>query len=245
MVPASTSLAWRAAVARNITAVIVLFLLAVAPQPVFASDICDCSHQGDCNGDRQIDVADAVYMLNYAFRDGPPPPDDPDCPLIHRADWNCDDHFNLVDMVSIFQYLFRDPSFTPCIPCVPCADVYPLSFTYSGPDTVSPGQVIGQHLNATVANGGSLPTTVGCSVGFYVSDDANITTGDRLLIGGREFVSQLDPGMFKTVSIYTGMRIPPDYPVGPAFLGILIDEYNQIPECDEGNNDFAIPIVIE
>jgi hypothetical protein len=29
---------------------------------------------GDANGDGTVNVADAVYLINYIFKGGPPPP---------------------------------------------------------------------------------------------------------------------------------------------------------------------------
>jgi len=80
-------------------------------------DACDCSSAGDCNGDGSINPIDVVYLVNYAFKGGPAPFADAQCPMINRADWNCDDAINLLDIVKIVNYVFRYPAPGPCDPC--------------------------------------------------------------------------------------------------------------------------------
>jgi hypothetical protein len=55
---------------------------------------------GDANGDGQVNLADAVYLVNYLFIGGPPPE-----PL-EAGDANCDGEVNLADAVYIINYLF-------------------------------------------------------------------------------------------------------------------------------------------
>jgi len=56
---------------------------------------------GDCNGDEEIDIGDALYIVNYLFMDGPAPQ-----PL-ESGDNNCDDLTNIGDAVYIVSYLFK------------------------------------------------------------------------------------------------------------------------------------------
>ena len=56
---------------------------------------------GDVNGDEVIDVADAVYLLNYLFKGGGAP--DP----LATGDCNCDDTIDLGDAVLVLNYLFK------------------------------------------------------------------------------------------------------------------------------------------
>lgn len=58
--------------------------------------------RGDANGDEQLDVGDAVYLINYIFRYGPAP--DP----LDSADANCDGIVDIGDVVRIVAYTFRD-----------------------------------------------------------------------------------------------------------------------------------------
>jgi M6 family metalloprotease-like protein len=57
---------------------------------------------GDANGDSNVDIGDALYVLNYLFKGGPVP--DP----LTRADVNCDSILNLEDALYLLNYLFRN-----------------------------------------------------------------------------------------------------------------------------------------
>jgi len=58
--------------------------------------------RGDANGDGIINVGDAVYLINYLFRNGDPPP------LWELGDVNCDDIINVGDVVYLINYLYRN-----------------------------------------------------------------------------------------------------------------------------------------
>ncbi len=71
-------------------------------------DACDyvC---GDANGDRKINIGDAVYLISYIFRGG-------DAPVpMEAGDANCDGKVNVGDAVYIVSYIFRGGS-APCCP---------------------------------------------------------------------------------------------------------------------------------
>lgn len=56
---------------------------------------------GDVNGDEKVDVGDMVYLLNYLYQGGPPPPDP------WTADLNgCDGIINVGDVVYLSNYLY-------------------------------------------------------------------------------------------------------------------------------------------
>ncbi len=61
----------------------------------------DLENYGDANGDGKIDAGDAIYLLNYLFRQGPPPE-----PLA-SGDINGDCEVNASDVIYIINYLFR------------------------------------------------------------------------------------------------------------------------------------------
>jgi len=56
---------------------------------------------GNPNGDNDVNVGDAVFMINYVFRDGPPP--DP----WQLGDANCDGILNVGDIVYLIAASFR------------------------------------------------------------------------------------------------------------------------------------------
>jgi hypothetical protein len=66
----------------------------------------DC---GDANGDQQVNVADAVYIINYVFKEGSPPVP------IESGDANCDHDVNVGDAVYVINYVFNGGP-EPCCP---------------------------------------------------------------------------------------------------------------------------------
>ncbi len=128
---------------------------------------------------------------------------------------------------------------------ISCPDLTVNSFLLSGELKAKQGEAIGSRLAASVRNTGNLAVTQGFSVGFYLSLDSIITTDDRLLIGGREFVNGVVAGGVVNVSIFSGMSVPKSWPVGPVYLGVVLDEFDDVGECDESNNTAFIPITVE
>jgi hypothetical protein len=63
-------------------------------------DACDAIC-GDANGDRQVNVGDAVYLINFVFRSGPPP-----VPLC-SGDANGDKQANVGDAVYLINHVFK------------------------------------------------------------------------------------------------------------------------------------------
>jgi hypothetical protein len=57
--------------------------------------------RGDANGDGTINVADAVFLINFIFKSGPAPD-----PLI-AGDANCDNNPNIGDAVYIINFVFN------------------------------------------------------------------------------------------------------------------------------------------
>jgi len=64
---------------------------------------------GDANSDEIINIGDAVYVVNYIFKDGSAP-----IPL-EAGDANCDGIINIGDAVHIVNYVFKNGS-GPCCP---------------------------------------------------------------------------------------------------------------------------------
>jgi len=57
---------------------------------------------GDGNRDRELSITDAVYLINYLFRDGPAPQPE------EAGDTNCDGQVSIADVVYLINYLFKD-----------------------------------------------------------------------------------------------------------------------------------------
>jgi len=64
---------------------------------------------GDANGDGQINVGDAVFLINYVFKGGSAP--DP----LEAGDANCDGDVNVGDAVYLIAYVFKGGP-EPCCP---------------------------------------------------------------------------------------------------------------------------------
>jgi len=56
---------------------------------------------GDANGDKQITVTDAIYLINYLFKGGPAP--DP----LEAGDADCSGAVNVNDVIYLINYLFK------------------------------------------------------------------------------------------------------------------------------------------
>ncbi len=68
-----------------------------------------CTTAGDANHDGAINIGDAVYLINYIFKQGPAP----EC--MGEGDANCDSTINIGDAVYLINYIFKSgPS--PCCP---------------------------------------------------------------------------------------------------------------------------------
>lgn len=79
---------------------------------------CCCRFQGDLDSSGYIDILDLVASVDYTFRNGPVPFQDPGCPE-HRGEVNCDQVPNAVDVVTILNVAFRNYLYdtTVCNPC--------------------------------------------------------------------------------------------------------------------------------
>jgi hypothetical protein len=71
---------------------------------------------GDINADSLVAIADAVYLVNYLYREGPEP-----C-ACESADVNGDCVISLGDLIYLLNYLFRQggPPLPGCQVSVPC-----------------------------------------------------------------------------------------------------------------------------
>ncbi len=114
-----------------------------------------------------------------------------------------------------------------------------VSLEYS---TVAAGGQVGYLYEAHVAGSGSVGT--GFETGVYLSSDAVITTGDRLIQAVAE-PSNLAAGDTYGTAIYSRQAIiPGDVAPGSYWVGILTDNGGVVAETDEGNNTAATPITV-
>ncbi len=58
--------------------------------------------RGDVNGDLEIELGDAIYLLNYLYKGGPEPV------YPEAGDVNCDGSIDLGDAVYLLNYLFKN-----------------------------------------------------------------------------------------------------------------------------------------
>ena len=74
------------------------------PTITFGEGLC-----GDFNGDGEINISDATFVIQYIFAAGPPP-----VPLV-VADADCSGQVNIADVVYLIQYIFAGGP-PPCDP---------------------------------------------------------------------------------------------------------------------------------
>jgi parallel beta-helix repeat protein len=72
-------------------------------------DLREAFIYGDANGDDAINVADAVFLINFVFRGGQAP--DP----LESGDANCDADANVADAVHLINFIFKG-GLAPCWP---------------------------------------------------------------------------------------------------------------------------------
>jgi hypothetical protein len=83
----------------------------VAMVPSFAQpNSCPATICGDANNDGSVDIADAVYLVNYIFAGGPAP--DP----LGAGDADCSDDINIADCIYLVIYIFEH-GLNPCAGC--------------------------------------------------------------------------------------------------------------------------------
>ena len=100
---------------------------------------------------------------------------------------------------------------------------------FNGPDTGIRGRTIA--VDATIKNQGALAAS-GFYVRYYLSTDASVTTGDRLLY--TRYVSSLARGASSSTRTY--VTIPTAVAKGTYYLGGIVDPTYRVSETNEGNN---------
>jgi len=125
-----------------------------------------------------------------------------------------------------------------------CPDLRPEGFTLTGPQIVAPGEQLRDRLFVFAHNIGT-STAAANNIAFYISSDATITTSDQLLIGGRDLRDDVIAGSIDPVRRIGSLGVPGSWPAGPAYLGVIVDEFNALAECNEFNNTAAIPVIVQ
>jgi Dockerin type I domain len=91
--------------------VYVCYDVACSDVDIFETRVVISSRTGDANGDCDVNVSDAVHIINYVFVSGSSPPIPYDA-----GDVNCDLTVNVSDAVWIINYVFIPGSLPPCLP---------------------------------------------------------------------------------------------------------------------------------
>jgi len=60
-----------------------------------------CNMPGDASDDEAVNIGDGVYLINYIFKGGPPPP------CLNEGDANADCAINIGDGVYLINYIFK------------------------------------------------------------------------------------------------------------------------------------------
>jgi len=76
--------------------------------------------------------------------------------------------------------------------------------------------------------------------GIYLSDDEIIDRQDQVLLGGRDSIGDLSPGAAERLFVDVGVL--ENLELGDYFLGMLLDEGEDVLESNETNNNFSVPV---
>lgn len=112
------------------------------------------------------------------------------------------------------------------------------------PNCVAVGETIGRRLDIMIENTGPGSVSQNFSIGVYLSPEPAIPGFNTLLDGGREFMNGIGGQSTKQVDVADVMSIPANYSTGPAYLGVIVDELDDVTETDENNNTLTVPIEI-
>jgi len=72
---------------------------------IYSTAYFDCA---DINADSNVNLLDVIYLMNYFYRGGPPPPHP------ENSDVNYDGSLNLMDGTFIINYLYKDGAPPQC-----------------------------------------------------------------------------------------------------------------------------------
>lgn len=115
--------------------------------------------------------------------------------------------------------------------------------SFSGPTSAYLGQQVGNGIQLTIENDGQIDAGQ-FSVGIYLSPDVRIEPFDDLLVGGRKTIYSLQAGASVQVPFDPQVSIPTDSTLGSQYIGVLVDDLEQVNEKYESDNDDANTITI-
>ena len=66
---------------------------------------------GDCDFTGEQDISDLIYLVDYAFGQGPDP-----LPTVESANFDCENGVDISDLVAMVEYMFQGGPSSPCNP---------------------------------------------------------------------------------------------------------------------------------
>jgi len=131
-----------------------------------------------------------------------------------------------------------------------CVAVTPIGYyadleivDFTAPAQADSGQNVYGQVDLTLGNYGDNESG-DFYVGVYISDDDEITTSDSLLTDGRVYVPNVTQGGTYNVVFPTTLAIPTGLDMGFYYIGVIVDEDEEVHELDETNNTIAQQIKI-
>jgi len=109
-------------------------------------------------------------------------------------------------------------------------------------DTIAVGGQLGYYYDAHVGGSGAVGS--GFQTGVYLSNDAGISTSDRLLENISEDASLSAGEQFGARMFSRTVNIPGSVSPGTYWVGVVVDNGNNVSETNEGNNTAAKQITI-
>jgi hypothetical protein len=113
--------------------------------------------------------------------------------------------------------------------------------SFRGPFEVAPMECVTSY-SIVVLNDSETAAQQTFNVGIYISPDSIITYRDWLLVAGRTAIRGLAAGARAWAYFNDKLHVPAEIPLGQAYLGVLVDELDVVPESDEADNAAARPV---
>ena len=114
---------------------------------------------------------------------------------------------------------------------------------FTAPAQADPGENVSGQISLLLGNDGETDAT-DFNCGVYISTDAVISKSDDLLVDGRQWVANVPMNGTYDVPWASTISIPTGLVMGYYYIGVLVDEDNDVYELDEGNNSMAYQIKI-